>query len=53
MDFRTDFKPLTVDPDKIYEHSFATILEEYIYMILRKMNGKSFVVLFMLQRISI
>ncbi|MBK3493718.1 precorrin-8X methylmutase [Viridibacillus sp. YIM B01967] len=29
MDFRTDFKPLTVDPDKIYEHSFATILEEY------------------------
>lgn len=29
MDFKTDFKPLTVDPDKIYEHSFATIAEEY------------------------
>ncbi|HWI46713.1 precorrin-8X methylmutase [Rummeliibacillus pycnus] len=29
MDFKTDFKPLTVDPDKIYEHSFETIAEEY------------------------
>ncbi len=29
MDFKTDFKPLTVAPDNIYEHSFATIAEEY------------------------
>ncbi len=28
MDFKTDFKPLTVDPDKIYDYSFAIIAEE-------------------------
>ncbi|MEP9405347.1 precorrin-8X methylmutase [Peribacillus frigoritolerans] len=28
MDFRTDFKPLTVDPDKIYDYSFSIIAEE-------------------------
>ncbi len=28
MDFKTDFKPLTVDPDKIYDYSFAMIAEE-------------------------
>lgn len=28
MDFKTDFKPVTVDPDKIYDHSFAIIAEE-------------------------
>ena len=28
MDFKTDFKPLTVDPDKIYDYSFAIIEEE-------------------------
>lgn len=28
MDFKTDFKPLTVEPDKIYEYSFAIIAEE-------------------------
>lgn len=28
MDFKTDFKPLTVDPDKIYDYSFSIIAEE-------------------------
>ncbi|MCU6599126.1 precorrin-8X methylmutase [Peribacillus frigoritolerans] len=28
MDFKTDFKPLTVDPDKIYDYSFSMIAEE-------------------------
>ena len=28
MDFKTEFKPLTVDPDKIYDYSFAIIAEE-------------------------
>ncbi|AXN41130.1 precorrin-8X methylmutase [Peribacillus butanolivorans] len=28
MDFKTTFKPLTVDPDKIYDYSFAIIAEE-------------------------
>jgi precorrin-8X/cobalt-precorrin-8 methylmutase len=28
MDFKTDFKPLTVDPDKIYDYSFAMIAKE-------------------------
>ena len=28
MDFKTDFKPLTVDPNKIYDYSFAIIAEE-------------------------
>ncbi|MDQ0216920.1 precorrin-8X methylmutase [Peribacillus cavernae] len=28
MDFNTDFKPLTVDPDKIYDYSFSIIAEE-------------------------
>ncbi|MFB6801408.1 precorrin-8X methylmutase [Peribacillus butanolivorans] len=28
MDFKTDFRPLTVDPDKIYDYSFAIIAEE-------------------------
>ena len=28
MDFKTDFTPLTVDPDKIYDYSFAMIAEE-------------------------
>ena len=28
MDFKTDFVPLTVDPDKIYDYSFAIIAEE-------------------------
>ena len=25
----SEFKPVTIDPDKIYDHSFATIAEEY------------------------
>lgn len=29
MDFQTDFKPLTVDPDKIYDYSFSIIAEEF------------------------
>lgn len=28
MDFKTDFKPLTVEPDKIYDYSFSIIAEE-------------------------
>lgn len=28
MNFNTDFTPLTVDPDKIYDYSFAMIAEE-------------------------
>ena len=28
MNFNTKFIPLTVDPDKIYDHSFAIIKEE-------------------------
>jgi precorrin-8X/cobalt-precorrin-8 methylmutase len=28
MDFKTEFKPLTVDPDKIYDYSFSIIAEE-------------------------
>lgn len=28
MNFNTDFTPLTVDPDKIYDYSFAIIAEE-------------------------
>lgn len=28
MDFKTDFKPLTVEPDKIYDYSFSIIKEE-------------------------
>lgn len=29
MNSKSDFKPVTVDPNKIYDHSFATIAEEY------------------------
>ncbi|WP_338450757.1 precorrin-8X methylmutase [Niallia oryzisoli] len=28
MDFKTEFKPLTIDPDKIYDYSFSIIAEE-------------------------
>ncbi|MED4401979.1 precorrin-8X methylmutase [Metabacillus fastidiosus] len=28
MDFKTDFKPLTIEPDKIYDYSFSIIKEE-------------------------
>lgn len=28
MDFKTEFKPLTVEPDKIYDYSFSIIAEE-------------------------
>ena len=28
MNFNTNFVPLTVDPDKIYDYSFAIIAEE-------------------------
>jgi precorrin-8X/cobalt-precorrin-8 methylmutase len=28
MDFKTEFKPLTVEPDKIYNYSFSIIAEE-------------------------
>ena len=27
--FNTDFTPLTVEPNRIYDYSFETILEEY------------------------
>lgn len=29
MNSKSNFKPVTVDPNKIYDHSFATIAEEY------------------------
>lgn len=29
MSTNSEFKPVTIDPDKIYDHSFATIAEEY------------------------
>ncbi len=28
MNFKTEFVPITVDPDKIYDYSFAIIEEE-------------------------
>ena len=50
MDFKTEFKPLTVDPDKIYDYSFSMIAEEMGHMIFQKMNGKLSEVSFMLQQ---
>lgn len=47
MDFKTDFKPLTVDPDKIYDYSFSIIAEEMGSITFQRMNGRLCAVLSM------
>ena len=50
MDFKTEFKPLTVDPDKIYDYSFSIIAEEMGAHDFSEDEWKIVDVLFMLQQ---